>query len=207
MWIIRAVRDLLYFFPVTLKLLGTVNCSYITNNCSANLLIIKNLIRMLNKNLQYYFSRCINKQEAITSNLFPVQCDQLIDHTEVFLFLPEESYQTILQNFAFLELASLSSPFCDEVGRTYICNYIYPPCEANMPLGVCPNECEKFLVTENPCTNDFRSLAALRVQNFMFDMDCSNSTAYILDTGVSVNFSMECVNITSKCIGDYDFIA
>ena len=159
-----------------------------TKSCMSTLLLL------------LFFHSCISIQEAINKSLFFMPCGLFIQNSKIFLFLPQENYKRLLDDLRILEVAVLSSShYCDQVIRTYLCNYLYPTCEENgsVPIGVCQEECIKFLLTENSCTSDVDFLVSLR-STLTVQRQCNNTLKLVEDSGVSVNVSSNCINITGE---------
>ena len=150
--------------------------------------------------LLFVFHSCISIQEAINNSLFYMPCGLFIQNSKVFFFLPQENYERLLLDLRVLEITLLSSShYCDQVIRTYLCNYLYPNCEENgsVPIGVCQEECIKFLLTENSCTSEIEYLISLR-SALAVQRQCNNTLKLVEDSGVSVNVSSNCINITGE---------
>ncbi len=94
-------------------------------------------------------------------------------------------------------MATLATYYCDRVFRIYVCNYLYPPCEPNsstVPIGVCTDECVKFVLRDNPCAMELELLANLR-SDVPFLNQCNN-TLELVQSRVAVNASAKCINIS-----------
>lgn len=90
------------------------------------------------------------------------------------------------------------SGYCDELVISYMCNYVYPGCNAaqEVPVGICSNECYK-LAAGGKCSVTFQELesAATLLNMFRIDSDCENTFL----GGHNLNFttnSTDCFHIS-----------
>ena len=127
-------------------------------------------------------------------------CGLFIQNSKVYLFLQKDTYKRLPFDLRLLEIAGSSSHYCDQFIRTYICNSLYPTCEEDGSVtigGVCQEECIKFLLTENSCTSVVDYLFSV-TSTLIGQRQCNNTLKLVEDSGVSVNVSSNCINITGE---------
>ena len=113
----------------------------------------------------------------------------------------------LIANLHLLEIALKNggaSMYCSQVVTAYVCNYVYPSCNEleDGPVGICEDECKRFILDENPCTPEFEYLVSVNgVGGLIFQRQCNNTLVYVqsfLQTILSRQ--IQCINITGKSL-------
>lgn len=148
--------------------------------------------------------RCVNTTSIVDDDtvVYP-SCQPYLLKPTLFLYMPD--YQLIVNNLQLLEIALRSGEtkeFCSQVITSYVCNYVYPSCGEmeDSPVGICQDECQRWVLERNPCTSELEYLFSVSgVKGFLFEPQCNNTLLLVQQFGDWNEVeTMECNNITGK---------
>ena len=91
--------------------------------------------------------------------------------------------------------------YCHQAAWTYICNYIFIPCdrETGSVVEICKEDCRHFLLEDSFCSGEFDFLVGLSSQTGITIPKRCNDTLYLLEkSGMNLSRSTECLRIQGK---------
>ncbi len=94
--------------------------------------------------------------------------------------------------------------YCHQAAWTYICNYIFIPCdrETGSVVEICKEDCRHFLLEDSFCSGEFDFLVGLSSQTGITIPKRCNDTLYLLEkSGMNASRSTECLRIQGKLKG------
>ena len=107
-----------------------------------------------------------------------------------------------------VESTGQTSAICDSLIRHYLCNYVYPPCDAREhPIGICQEDCELFTSHRGECSFEINFLLGLDVNNLRNLEACNDTLRHleVVSQGNNISRSSQCLEVAGKVM-TYDFV-
>lgn len=154
----------------------------------------------------HHLNRCILVSDAIKDSLIFDVCITYIASDKWFIYDYGIDYEELKEDLELINAGSktlsLATPYCKDLLRAYLCNYVYPGCSnvTGLPQGICKEDCRRYVLSDACIGFSVLEQVTHSIGRLTFTRQCDNTLLLLQDYDINTGNidHSDCFNITGK---------